>query len=82
VNVTTVAVSAKEVTLRTNKYVGPLSLPTELYKHLEQRGRAEERDPLQQARWLLRQVLTAPEAQDTREPALTDAINADGPRAT
>lgn len=36
----------------------PINLSPDLYERLEQRALAEERDPLQQARWLLRQALT------------------------
>ena len=39
------------------KYVGPVHLPADLYQRLERRALVEERDPLQQARWLLRQAL-------------------------
>jgi hypothetical protein len=35
----------------------PLILPPKSYAELERRARAEERDPLQQARYLLRQAL-------------------------
>jgi hypothetical protein len=42
--------------MRTN--ILPIVLPKPLYKELERRAYAEERDPLQHARWLLRQALT------------------------
>lgn len=44
------------------KYVGPVRLPADLYERLERQALAEERDPLQQARWLLRQALMDQEA--------------------
>lgn len=66
--------------MRTSKYVGPLSLPTELYRQLERIGQAEERDPLQQARWLLRQALTAPEPVADRQPEPVGAGWADEAR--
>lgn len=37
----------------------PIVLPPTLYKRLEREGRAEERDALQQARWILKRELTA-----------------------
>lgn len=40
-----------------NKFVGTVHLPADLYQRLEERALAEERDPLQQARWLIRQAL-------------------------
>ena len=38
----------------------PLYLDRDTYARLEQQAAAQERDPLQQARWLLRQVLEPP----------------------
>jgi hypothetical protein len=38
----------------------PIILPPTLYKRLERDGRAEERDALQQARWILKRALDAP----------------------
>ena len=58
------------------KYVGPVHLPIDLYQLLEQRARAEERDALQQARWMLRQAL-----DDQRQPEpgeLVEVIRPDG----
>ena len=55
--------------MRTIKYIGPLSLPTDLYQRLDQQARASERDTLQQARWLLRQAL-ADQADPDRDLAL------------
>jgi hypothetical protein len=42
--------------LRT-KILPPIVLPVELYTRLERDARANERDALQQARWLLKQAL-------------------------
>ena len=39
----------------------PLLLPADLYKRLADVAKAEDRDPLQQARVILRQVLTPAE---------------------
>jgi hypothetical protein len=44
-----------------NKYLGQLYLPVEDYKRLEREAIAAERDPLQQARWLIRHALGAGE---------------------
>jgi hypothetical protein len=35
----------------------PIALPKPLYKELERRAYAEDRDPLQQARWMLKRAL-------------------------
>ena len=39
----------------------PIILPPSTYRRLELEARAQERDPLQQARWLLKQALGEPE---------------------
>jgi hypothetical protein len=39
----------------------PIVLPPSVYTRLERAARAEERDPLQQARWILKRALNAPE---------------------
>jgi hypothetical protein len=39
----------------------PIVLWEQDYSRLERLARAEERDPLQQARWILKQVLRSPE---------------------
>lgn len=44
------------------KYLGPMYLDADVYARLEQEGRSQERDPLQHARWLLRQALQDPSA--------------------
>lgn len=36
----------------------PIVLPPSMYKQLERDGRAQERDALQQARWILKRALT------------------------
>ena len=35
----------------------PLVLSTDIYRRLEEAGAAEERDPVQQARWILKRAL-------------------------
>jgi hypothetical protein len=58
----------------------PLYLPPDVYRRLEQRALAEEREPVQQARWLLRQVLeddqraaaSASAARDMKTPPSVD----------
>lgn len=51
----------------------PLRLDAETYRALEALGRAEDRDPLQQARWLIKQALAsakpAPSAPSGQELA-------------
>ena len=42
---------------RQTKYVGPLRLDADDYRRLEEAARTEERDPLQQARWLIKRSL-------------------------
>ena len=41
----------------------PIVLPPTLYRKLELDGRAEERDALQQARWILKRALEDPRTQ-------------------
>jgi len=53
--------------MRTN--ILPIILPKPLYKELERRAYAQERDPLQHARWLLKQVLS--EGDGERSATLT-----------
>ena len=53
--------------MRTN--ILPIVLPKPLYKELERRAYAEERDPLQHARWLLKRALGEPDTD--RSAALT-----------
>jgi hypothetical protein len=38
----------------------PIILPPSMYRQLEREGRAQERDVLQQARWILKRALTDP----------------------
>jgi predicted transcriptional regulator len=47
------------------RFVGPIHLPSDLYKRLEQLAYANERDCLQQARWMLKQALSAAPPVDT-----------------
>ena len=42
----------------------PLLLPADLYKRLADVAKAEDRDPLQQARVILRRALTPAEPKD------------------
>ena len=42
----------------------PIVLPKPLYKQLEREAYAQDRDPLQQARWILKRALT-----DQTDPA-------------
>ena len=58
------------------KYVGLIRLPADLYERLEERALAEERDPLQQARWLLRQALMGQETGEQDTPQQREASNA------
>ena len=41
----------------------PIYLPSDVYANLERRARAEEREPVQQARWLLKQALEGPKTE-------------------
>jgi len=50
------------------KYVGPVHLPADLYQQLEERALATERDPLQMARWLIKEALGDRPDRD-RDPA-------------
>ncbi len=61
--------------MRTN--ILPIVLPKPLYKELERRAYVHERDPLQHARWLLKQALS--EEDNTRSAALS--INSPDPEA-
>ena len=46
----------------------PIILPPTLYRQLELDGRAQERDAVQQARWILKQALTNDRPTISREP--------------
>lgn len=59
-----------------SKYVGPVHLPADVYRLLEQTARQSERNPLQQARWILRQALTTPEPVAGRAPEPVSASTA------
>jgi len=52
----------------------PLIIPADLYEVLEQQAHEHDRDPTQQARYLLRLALTQSEQGATapREPAVAD----------
>jgi hypothetical protein len=41
----------------------PIILPKPLYQQLEREAYAQDRDPLQQARWILKRALEAPESK-------------------
>lgn len=45
----------------------PINLPPALYERLEREGRAQERDAVQQARWILKQALSTPEQNTANE---------------
>jgi hypothetical protein len=42
----------------------PLYLGRDLYERLEREARQHDRDPIQQARWIIRQALTEPTVAD------------------
>lgn len=63
------------------KYVGVVHLPADLYQRLERVAEAQERDPLQQVRWLLKQALDAEPTQPGRRLVAAARIGDDGPRA-
>ncbi len=52
------------------KYL-PLHLPRDVYHRIEQAGHAEERDVLQQVRWILKRAVEAP-----RDDLASDSIPA------
>jgi len=56
------------------KYVGPVHLPADIYQQLEKRAAATDRDPLQMARWLIKQALgDQPDRDNPRDLALAAA---------
>lgn len=66
-----------------NKFVGPLYLGADEYRRLEAAGLSQERDPLQHARWLIKQALqhpttTGPERSPEGCPAQPTAPEAVG----
>ena len=54
----------------------PIVLPSSTYARLEREARASERDPIQQARWILKQALTG----DTGALPTDDRLTATAPR--
>ena len=56
----------------------PIYLPADLYSKLERDARAEERDPIQQARWILRQALTAEDSTLPTDDRLTTSPRGPG----
>lgn len=55
----------------------PIILPPSTYKRLEREAYAEERDPLQHARWLLKQALGEP----VNDRSTTLTISSPDPRS-
>lgn len=47
----------------------PIVLPPSTYRQLEREARAEERDPLQHARWILKRALSDPTNERSASPA-------------
>ena len=58
----------------------PIILPRDAYAQLEREARAQERDPLQQARWILKQALEAGESARLANDRLTTSAPT-GPEA-
>lgn len=55
----------------------PLYIPSDMYARLERLGQTEERNVLQQARWILRRALDAPDEQpQTASPEEDAALGA------
>ncbi len=54
----------------------PLYIPRDLYERLERQALAEERDPLQQARWLLRQALSTETVGEQTNPEQREVASA------
>lgn len=50
----------------------PIVLPKPLYQELERQAYAEDRDPLQQARWMLKRAIESSESKPApaEQPAL------------
>lgn len=53
----------------------PLSLPPDEYERLRQIAEAEDRDPVQQARWILRRALAHATQGTVTAPAMNRAID-------
>ena len=51
----------------------PIALPPSTYAQLEREARAAERDPIQQARWILKQALTGGAVALSTDTRLTTA---------
>ena len=54
------------------KYI-PLHLPKDVYSRLEKAATAEDRDPIQHARWLLKRALDA-RTPEAGQPEVTNAV--------
>ncbi len=59
----------------------PLNIPGDLYQRLEERALANERDPLQEARWIIRQTLAAEQPPQPGRDLATAAASGEPPRA-
>lgn len=59
--------------MRRTRYL-PLYVPSDVYKRLEQAGIAEERDVLQQARWILKRALEEPTADRVTSHAAREVV--------
>jgi hypothetical protein len=46
----------------------PIILPPAMYERLEREARAQERDAVQQARWILKRALEAPQIDPANQP--------------
>jgi hypothetical protein len=53
----------------------PLYLPAELYQELERRGSLQERDPIQEARFLIKQALATESTIDEPTSAVPAAAS-------
>jgi hypothetical protein len=54
----------------------PIALPSQAYSRLAQLAEAQERDPVQQARWLLRQALEDPKRAAASAEAVQETVSA------
>ena len=46
----------------------PIILPPAMYERLEREARAQERDAVQQARWILKRALEVPQTDPANRP--------------
>jgi hypothetical protein len=54
----------------------PLYIDAALYRQLERAGRAEERDAVQQARWILLRAFPESEPRSDEQPTGDEAVDA------